>query len=129
MKTRFFLLITILLGGLMFQSCSKKETAAPVGYPSGTRSLVGNVTYASNGSTTSPAPGAVVYLKIGSKDATTSYDVTTVADANGHYKFSGLDKGDYYVWADYTDPKGMKFTGAGSGVSLASTDGDLSADL
>ena len=127
MKTRFLLIITMLVGGLLFQSCSKKDDSA--GYPSGSRAIVGTITYTSDGTTTSPAPGAVVYLKIGSKNVTTAYDASTVADGNGKYKFSGLNKGDYFVRAEYTDPKGMKFTCTGSGVTLGASSGDCTADL
>jgi hypothetical protein len=76
---------------LILSSC-RKEGAG------GKSSVSGNIRHHS-----ALIPNATVYLKYGAKEFpgtnTSVYDVSVNADANAHYQFSDLRKGDYYLFA------------------------------
>ncbi|MBL7873114.1 MAG: YceI family protein [Cyclobacteriaceae bacterium] len=91
--------------------------------------ITGKVIYNNAAGQPSNAVGAVVYLAK-SATATTNFDQSTIADANGSYSFSNLSAGTYFVNAKYdTDNKnvtarlnGLLFTGAGSIVVVENSD-------
>ncbi len=74
-------------------------------------------------------PNAIVYLAFDTKEATTTYNATTVADAGGIYSFSGLNKGDYFVDAEYTNDSEIKLESAGAKVTIGKKKGDITVDL
>ncbi|MEK6781061.1 MAG: YceI family protein [Bacteroidota bacterium] len=108
--------------------CSDDPAPAPV-EPAPLVKISGKVTYTSEAGTAANAVGAIVYLAKGAT-ATTNYDQTTIADANGDYEFVNLDTGSYYLNAIfYTANKnangrldGLNFTTEAGAVVAAAAD-------
>jgi len=93
MKTIKFISICILAAlTVAISSCNKDA-----GF-NGNSTITGNVTNASG----TAVQGAVVSIAFGATAATTTYNYSTVSDANGNYSFNDLNKGNYYVGASYT---------------------------
>lgn len=73
-----------------FSACKKEGTG-------GKSSVTGNVKHH-----TTLIPNAIVYIKYGATEFpgtdVSVYDDKVTADANAHYEFSGLQKGDYYLY-------------------------------
>lgn len=111
-------LTTVFLVALMMFSCEKeveviKEVEVEV--PAATYTITGTVTYPDFKGASVAAAGAVVYLKIGTTEPTTSYDLATVTDAAGNYTFAGLTAGSNSIYANFdTDNSniGGRITGA-----------------
>ncbi|MDF2435661.1 MAG: hypothetical protein K0Q95_37 [Bacteroidota bacterium] len=65
-------------------------------------------------------PNAVVYIKYGAKELPgtegSSYDASTTADANGHYEFKDLRKGDYFLYGIGID--GQEIVKGGISINL-----------
>lgn len=125
MKTIKFLstLAAITLVAVFFVSCTEDEPAAPVvNY-----GISGTITYPDFNGTATPAGGAVVYLKMDATEATTNYDLVTVADASGNYSFVELTDGTHSVYANYNTENtnivgriaGAVFVSEGALVELA----------
>jgi polyisoprenoid-binding protein YceI len=125
MKTiKLIPILTLVFTMLFVISCSDNETPAPL------VKLTGKVTYTDPSGQTANAAGAVVYLATGTA-ATTTYEQSTIADANGAYTFSNLPANSYYINSVFkTDNKnlaarltGMTFTSAeGAIVVIAAVD-------
>jgi polyisoprenoid-binding protein YceI len=125
MKTvRLISILTLLFTMLFVTDCTKKDDPIPL------VKISGKVTYTNPAGQPANAAGAIVYLAK-SATATTTYDQTTIADANGAYSFSNLSSGSYYLNSTfYTANKnvsarldGLNFTtAAGAIVSVASVD-------
>jgi hypothetical protein len=91
-KIAWLCFTVLLLAGLAAAQDSKKEKESPL------RTVKGNVADKSD----SPLPGAVVLLKNTRTNAVRS----TFADADGNYRFSGLDpNADYEVRAELEGAK------------------------
>ncbi len=103
---------------LTITSCKKE-----VGFE-GKNSIKGTITM--NGKA---VPNAIVYLAFDVKEATTTYNATTLADANGAYSFSALSKGDYFVDAEYTNDSEIKLESAGAIVTIGTKKEDITVDL
>ena len=84
------IILPLLISSLLF-SCGKEG-------PGGKSSIQGSVKHHSQ-----LIPGAVVYIKYGAKESpgsnVTYYDASANADANAHYEFVDMKKGDYYLFA------------------------------
>lgn len=115
--------LSLLFVFLFVVRCSKTNDAAPL------VSISGTVTYTDMNGQTANAAGAVVYIAK-SATATTTYDQSTIAGADGSYSFANLAAGDYYINCIYdSDNKnasarieGVRFTTAsGYQVKLGST--------
>lgn len=96
-----------------FSACKK---VAGVG---GKNEINGSVMYynpvtASN----SPAPKATVYITYGSNAATSKYNQAILTDDNGKFLIEGLEKGDYYLRAEYKNENGFNYSSPGFGVIL-----------
>ncbi len=94
-----------------FGSCKKEGTG-------GKSSVNGNVKHHNE-----LIPNTDVYIKYGVKEFpgadVSSYDDHVQADANAHYEFTGLQKGDYYLYGVGTDASGIPFVVTGGvGVEL-----------
>lgn len=118
MKTLKLSIILLFVSVFAITSCSKDA-----GFE-GSNTIKGSVLL--NGTAT---PGAMVHIAFGTKAATTTFDATTVTDASGNYKFEGLQKGDYYVTADYTTNLNIKLSSGGAGVTMGGAKGELTVDL
>ena len=100
--------------------CSKKSDPTPAAT---LVKISGTVTFTDLSGQVANAAGAVVYLAK-SAVATTTYDQSTIAGADGVYKFSNLSAGGYYVNTVYnTDNKNT--TARLDGVSFTTASGYL----
>lgn len=114
-KTTALLAAFIILG---FGACKKDEG------PGGKKEIKGVVTRDG-----AALAGATVSIAYGAKEATTTFNTSTLTDASGNYTFGGLYKGDYFVDAEYTDAMGIKFESGGAHVKIEKKKGDVQADL
>src|SRR6478609_1096427 len=130
MKTiKLIPILTLLFTMVFVMRCSNDET------PAALVKLTGKITYMDPAGQTGNAAGAVVYLATGTA-ATTTYEQSTIADANGLYTFSNLPANSYYINSVFkTDNKnvnarltGMSFTSA-EGAIIAITNVDATQDL
>jgi hypothetical protein len=64
----------------------------------GNSTITGKVTNSSGTAVT----GAIVSINFGATAPTTTFNYSTVTDANGNYSFNDLEQGNYYVSASYT---------------------------
>lgn len=118
MKTNFKIWIAVIVAVFMIQSCTKEEGVG------GKKEISGTVTY-----TDGNAAGAIVYISYGATESTDAYDQATIADENGKYKFDGLQLGDYYIDAVYTDDNDMEFNTAGYTVTVGDKKNALTLDI
>jgi len=85
------LITTILVVLIIFVSSCKKEGTG------GKSSIKGRVMHHIDA-----IPAATIYIKYGAIDFpgtnVSTYDAQVTADAQGAYKFEGLQKGDYYLY-------------------------------
>lgn len=67
-------------------------------------------------------PGCVVYIKYGATEFpgtdVSQYDAHTTADGSGHYGFTGLQKGNYYLYGVGYDAAGPYPVTGGIGIKL-----------
>lgn len=107
--------LTLLVTMLFVVQCSKDETPDPL------VKITGKISFTNPAGQTANAAGAVVYLATGSV-ATTTYEQSTIADANGTYTFSNLPANSYFVNSVYkTDNKNV--TGRLDGVTFTTLEG------
>lgn len=118
MKTLKISFILLFISVFAITSCTKDE-----GFE-GTNTIKGKVTL--NGAATS---GALVHIAFGTKSETTTFDATTITDASGNYKFEGLQKGDYFIDAEYTTNLNILLSSGGAAVTLGGTKGEITVDL
>lgn len=69
-----------------------------------------------------PIPNAVVYIKYGATEFAgadvSKYDASVTADANAHYEFKDLQKGDYYLYGVGYHNAIMQNVTGGIGIKL-----------
>ena len=67
-------------------------------------------------------PNAIVYIKYGAIEFpgtdVSKYDASITADANAHYEFKDLRKGDYYLYGVGYDNAIMENVSGGIGIKL-----------
>jgi hypothetical protein len=117
-KSTVLISVLILLFAVM--SCRKEGTG-------GKSSVSGNVKHHER-----LIPNAVVYIKYGAKSFpgtdVSEYDASVTADANAHYEFKDLRKGDYYLYGTGYDNMGGHTVTGGIGIELKYNK-DLIADV
>ncbi len=121
--------LTLLFTMVFVMRCSKDEAPAPL------VKMSGKITFTDPSGQTANAAGAIVYMATGAV-ATTNYEQSTVADANGAYSFTNLAPNSYYINAVYkTDNKnttarltGLTFT-SDAGAIVAVDKADVTQDL
>ena len=118
MKTRLNIWIMAIVAMFMVTACSEEA-----GLGDGT-TISGTVMFADGA-----AAGAIVYLSYGATEATSNYDQATVADANGAYNFAGLNKGDYFVDAVYTNNMGIEFNSPGFHVEIGGKSDEVNVNF
>ena len=111
-------MIAAIVAMFIMQSCAKEEGVG------GKKEINGTVSY-----TGGTAGGAIIYIAYGTKDATSDFDFSTVADDNGKYTFPALEVGDYFIDAEYTDDNGFEFNTAGYGVTIGEKKGELEVNI
>lgn len=127
-KRKLIPMLTLLIAMMFVVSCKDEEPAPLV-------KITGKITYKDPTGTTANAAGAVVYLAT-SAVVTTTYEQSTIADADGVYSFSGLGANTYFVNSVYkTDNKnikarldGMTFTTV-EGAIVTVADVDVTQDM
>lgn len=123
MKTKFkhvFSICLVLAMAFTFNSCQKEGTG-------GKSTVNGNVKHH-----TKLIPNADVYIKYGATEFpgadVSSYDDHVQADANAHYEFKELRKGDYYIYGVGVDNAGPFTVVGGTGIKLRRNE-DLNIDV
>lgn len=112
MKIKLLIPICFLILFASLSSCKKK-----VAGPGGKNTISGTIRFKNGASgNNDTAPMAWVSIAYGTNEATTSFDQTIVTDANGNYKIEGLNKGNYFIKAGYTDVNGFTYANSGVGV-------------
>lgn len=100
----------LVLTSLSFYSCRKEGTG-------GKSSVNGNVYHHST-----PIPNAIVYIKYGATEFpgidVTVYDSYVTADANAHFEFKDLRKGDYFLYGVGYDNNIFENVKGGVGIKL-----------
>lgn len=95
------------------------------------KKIITGVTFYKNGATgkNEPAPFAIIYITYGVKTFTGAYDQSILSDSNGKYTIKGLQKGDYFISAEYTDTHGFKYTSSGYAVEIKNKKEELTLDI
>lgn len=117
-------LLILLVSITFFIGCKKEEGII------GKKVVTGTV-YFKNGvtGTNDPATSALVYVTYGTTAASGSYDQTTTTDSNGKYIIKGLQKGDYFITAEYTDSHGFEYTTHGYVITIKNKKSELLLDI
>ena len=114
-------IISLLLVASLFVTCGKEG-------PGGKGSIGGLVKHNSK-----LIPGAVVYIKYGAKESpgtdVTYYDASINADANAHYEFPDLKRGDYYLFGIGFDSSMVKTVIGGIPVTIKNKTESVQADI
>lgn len=113
---KIWILATVAM--FMFSACSEE-----VGLDDGV-TISGIVKHADTNT-----DGAFVYISYGASEATSSYDQVTISDANGNYKFEGLNAGDYYLDAVYTNSAGVEFNSPGYVVTVGGSNDQITVNF
>lgn len=123
MKCKTIILFSFFI--LAFISGCKKEAG-----PGGKNTISGSVVY-KNGVTgnNDAAPMATVFIAYGTNESTKTFDQTIVADANGKFSFEGLQKGEYFIKASYTDTHGFVYATAGHGIIFKNKQKNLEVNI
>jgi hypothetical protein len=115
-----FLLLLSIIGG-----CKKKVAGA-----GGKNSITGSVLFKNGVSgINDPATKARVSIAYGTKEVTSAFDQTILTDADGSYKFEGLNNGDYFIKAEYTDANGFNYNDPGISISFENKKKNLEVNI
>lgn len=102
-----FLMLLAFIG-----SCKKKAAG-----PGGKNTISGTIRFKNGASGNNDvAPMAWVSIAYGTNETTSTFDQTILTDASGNYKIEGLNKGNYFIKAGYTDTNGFVYSDPGVGV-------------
>jgi len=124
MKTLKKVAAVLLLAIAIITGCKKEEGIIGKKVVTGTVFFKNGVT-----GTNDPASSAVVYITYGAKENTGSYDQTTTSNSDGKYTVKGLQKGDYFITADFTDSHGFKYTTPGYTFTIKNKKSELQVDI
>lgn len=98
-------------------SCSMLTTSCKKEGPGGKSSVSGTVRHHAV-----TVPNAIVYIKYGEMefpgDNVSAYDASVVTDANAHFEFKELERGNYFLYAVGHDTTIMQNVKGGVGVVL-----------
>jgi hypothetical protein len=109
---------------LFFGAC--KKTAGP----GGKNAISGTVVFKNGVSGTNDlAALATVSIAYGTNESTASFNQTILTDEDGKFIFDGLNKGNYFIKAAFTDSHGFNYTGNGAGISINNNKNKVIADL
>ncbi len=107
---KLFIASVFLIAATTLYSCKKEGTG-------GKATVNGYVKHHSN-----PIPNAIVYIKYGATEFpgndVSIYDNHVTADANAHYEFKDLRKGDYYLYGVGYDATIFEAVKGGIGIQL-----------
>ena len=114
-------IIFLLLATTLVFSCRKEG-------PGGKASIQGLVKHHSK-----LIPGAVIYIKYGAKESPgsniTYYDASVNADANAHYVFPDMKRGEYYLFGIGFDSSLVAIVTGGIPVQIKSKTETVNADV
>lgn len=122
MKTLKLLLTTTLIFsvGLLLSRCSDDDVITPINY-----TVTGKITCPDFNSVQTAAGGAVIYLVKNTTIPATNYDLVTIANDLGEYRFDELEPGDYFMFANYNTKNTNLPNGRIIGINFGSGDGYL----
>jgi hypothetical protein len=125
MKFRIIISITFLF--LFAFVCACKKKVAGVG---GKNSITGTVLF-KNGTSgiQDPAVAAKVSIAYGTNEITTAFDQTVLTDVSGAFKFESLNKGDYFIKAEYLDGNGFSYNNKGVGITFENKKKNLEVNI
>lgn len=105
----------------LFSSCVKEG-------PGGKAVITGTVKHHAQ-----PIPGAVVYIKYNATESpgsnTTYYDASVTADAQAHYEFVNLKRGDYFLFGIGYDSAIIATVAGGIPVHISKKNETVAADV
>lgn len=124
MKLKSIIVLSFFMVFAILSGCKK------VAGPGGKNTIEGTITY-KNGvtGTNNAAPQAMVYIAYGTTASPSAFDKTIVTGADGSFSFEGLNKGDYFIKAEYTDGNGFKYFTNGVAVTLKNKKNKTKADI
>jgi hypothetical protein len=123
MRTRKIILLLCVMTAVSLSSCRKdagvsgKKISGTVFYKNG---VTGNYEY---------APSAQVNIAYGTTQPTNYFNQTVLSDVNGTYRIEGLNKGDYFISAWFTDANGFQYTTPGYTVSVRNKKDEITLDI
>lgn len=121
MKNYFIFPLLALLLALGWTGCTKEGFG-------GEASISGTVKHHS-----APIPNAVVYIKFDAKESPgtdgNAYDASVAADSNGNYSFTGLYRGDYFLFGSGWDPGISQAVYGGIPVKITNKTAQLSINV
>ena len=97
----------------------------------GGKKIVSGIVYFKNGVTGNNdiAASARVFISYGTSDPSAAADLIIVTGLDGNYKIQGLNKGNYFIKADFTDGAGFKYSHPGFAVNIKNKKGELKLDM
>ncbi len=117
-------LVFLIMAIVCLSNCKKE---AGVG---GKNKISGSVMYYNPVSASNKAaPKATVYITYGSNAATSQHNQAILTDENGNYLIEGLEKGDYYLRAEYKDENGFNYSSPGYGIILKNKSNKVELDF
>lgn len=124
LRSKIVVVISFLALVVAMSFC-KKEAG-----PGGKNNISGNVVY-KNGDTgnNTAAPMAKIYIAYGTDQGTSTFGQTILADNNGNYIIEGLNKGKYFIKAEYTDAHGFNYRTQGYGVIFENKKKNLEVNI
>jgi len=114
MKMKPIISLCFLILFAFIGSCKKKAAG-----PGGKNTISGTIRFKNGVSgNNDAAPMAWVSIAYGTNEATSTFDQTLLTDADGNYKIEGLNKGNYFIKAGYTDANSFSYSNSGVGVTF-----------
>ena len=125
MKIKLILTLSTLIFFALVVSCKKKAAG-----PGGKNTISGTIRF-KNGSSGNTDVAALAWVSIayGTNEATTQFDQTIRTDASGNYKIEGLNKGSYFIKAEYTDKNNFSYFNSGVGVTFENKKKNLEVNI
>lgn len=98
--------------------------------PGGKNTIRGTVVY-KNGvtGTNDVAPMATVYIAYATKEPVSDFDQSILTESDGTFKFTGLNKGNYFVKAEYTDVHGFKYVTNGYAITIENKKKEIEVNI
>lgn len=124
MKPKFIIIICFFISFVCVYSCKKKAGTG------GKNSISGTVLY-KNGVTGSDAAAASAKVSIayGTSESTQSFNQTILTGNDGSYCIEGLNKGKYFITAEFTDKNGFVYSTHGYGIQLENKKKNLEVNI
>lgn len=124
MKLIKYFLIPLLIIVFSQVSCKKEPGLT------GKKVLSGMVQYKNVASgLTEAAPSAIVRVAFDANSPVSQYDLSILADSEGKYAIRGLEKGNYFLTAEFKDSHGFEYSCAGYALEINNKKDELVVDI